>query len=254
MPTSGVLAEPQRVSVGRGWNWITQGFDYFKRAPWIWMLNTVIFVVITALLEQAPLFGDVLSSILYPVFFGGFMAGCCAQDQGEALQVGHLFVGFRDHANTLAAVGGLYVLGGVAIILLAFGLIALFGGNVQAIIAAMTHQGPLDPQTAQMLRGAWLPVLPVMLILGIVMLMTVWFAAPLVMFHSFSAIQAMKLSFQGCQRNLGAFLLYALLTSALLVLGAIPFGLGLLVILPVLIASTYVGYKEIFLQPAEAAQ
>ena len=252
MPAPGVWVEPQRVSVGRGWNWIVQGFAYFKRSPWIWMLNALIFVAIITVLEQAPLFGGILDSILYPIFYGGFMAGCLAQDQGADLKVGHLFAGFKSNTNTLGAVGGWYVLGGVAIALLTVALIFQFSDGRQ-VIDAMTRQTPPDPQTARQIGSTLLRVMPVMLALGIPLLMTVWFAPALVMFHGLTAIQSMKLSFRGCMRNLGTFLLYGLLALLLLIIAALPYGLGLLVMLPTLIASIYAGYKEIFLEAGRAA-
>ena len=56
----------------------------------------------------------------------------------------------------------------------------------------------------------------------------------------------MKESFFACFRNFVPFLLYGIVMSVAAVLAMIPFGLGFLVWVPVAIASTYVGYRQIF--------
>jgi uncharacterized membrane protein len=63
-----------------------------------------------------------------------------------------------------------------------------------------------------------------------------------------SALSAMKLSFSGCVRNILPFLLYGVLALVLFFLGALPAGLGLLVVMPVMTASMYTAYRDIYYQ------
>jgi uncharacterized membrane protein len=86
-----------------------------------------------------------------------------------------------------------------------------------------------------------------MLALLLPVVMAIWFAPPLVVFHDKSAVEAMQESFTGCLRNIVPFLLYGLVMLVLGVLAAIPFGLGWLVLGPVLAASLYTSYKDIYL-------
>jgi len=78
--------------------------------------------------------------------------------------------------------------------------------------------------------------------------MAVWFAAPLVVFHDLGAVEAMKASFTGCLRNIVPFLVYGIAGLVLSVVATIPLGLGWLVLGPVVAASVYTSYRDIYLR------
>jgi uncharacterized membrane protein len=59
-------------------------------------------------------------------------------------------------------------------------------------------------------------------------------------------LAAMQLSFTACWRNIMAFLVYGLIAMVLLMVATIPFFLGLLIVSPILIASIYCAYRDIF--------
>jgi uncharacterized membrane protein len=84
------------------------------------------------------------------------------------------------------------------------------------------------------------------LTVSIPLVMTLWFAPALVVLHDVSAVRAMVLSFRGCLANLMPFLLYGLAVIGLAIVATIPFGLGWLVLAPVLVTSTYTACQEIF--------
>ncbi len=243
---AGLLDPPRRNPFGAGWRWIAEGFRYFGRAPLIWVLIMVIFFAILLVLSMIPLV-SLLTNLLSPIFTGGLMLGCRALDRGQPLQVGHLFEGFRRNTGTLAAVGGLYLLGSLAILLLAGGIALLTGGG--DLFAAMHTgaAGPLPGEDMNRMALGMLLAMGVALVLYIPLLMALWFAPALVVFHDLGAVAALRASLAGCWRNMLPFLLYGLVGLVLLVLGAIPLGLGLLVVMPVLVASVYAAYKDIFL-------
>jgi uncharacterized membrane protein len=76
--------------------------------------------------------------------------------------------------------------------------------------------------------------------------MAYWYAPILVGLNNLSAIQAMKLSFVACLKNMLPFLLYGLIFMLLLVAAIIPFGLGLLIAVPVMMTSLYASYVDVF--------
>jgi len=81
-----------------------------------------------------------------------------------------------------------------------------------------------------------------------------WFAPVLVVMHDMQPLDAMKASFFATFTNFIPFLVYSILMIPLFILAAIPFGLGFLVVIPMLIASVYVSYREIFTEePAPVA-
>ena len=87
----------------------------------------------------------------------------------------------------------------------------------------------------------------VVLALAIPIYMALWFAPALVVFHHLTPVEAMKTSFAACLKNIVPFLLYSVILLLLAMVASIPFGLGWLVLLPVIVASIYTAYRDIFL-------
>lgn len=86
----------------------------------------------------------------------------------------------------------------------------------------------------------------VMLALLVPLAMAVWFAPALVVFHNVAPLEAMKASFFACLKNFVPFLVYGVILLVLCVIAMIPFGLGMLVMVPVMMGSVYASYVEIF--------
>jgi len=66
------------------------------------------------------------------------------------------------------------------------------------------------------------------------------------LFEHRQAIDAMKASFAACLTNVMPFLIYGLVVMGLAIAAVIPFGLGFLVLGPILIGSVYASYRDIF--------
>jgi uncharacterized membrane protein len=76
--------------------------------------------------------------------------------------------------------------------------------------------------------------------------MATWFAPLLVMFHGMAPLEAMKSSFVACLKNLLPFLVYGVVLFFAAIVASIPLGLGWLVLGPVIAASVYTGYRDIY--------
>jgi uncharacterized membrane protein len=85
-----------------------------------------------------------------------------------------------------------------------------------------------------------------MLALLLPLFMALWFAPALAVFHQQGPAEAMKNSFVACLKNVVPFLLYSVILLLLTFVASIPFGLGWLVLGPVLAASLYTSYRDIF--------
>jgi uncharacterized membrane protein len=228
------------VPAANGWAWIAQGWSLFKRQPGMWIGIVVALAVMSVVAAMVPFIGSLALMVLFPVFTAGLMLGCRDLAEGGELRFGHLFAGFRERLGPLAAVGGIYL--GITI------AIALVVGLVTgaSMFALMSGGAGADPAAAAgAVAGVALAVL-VMLALMIPLFMAVWFAAPLVVFHERSALEAMKESFSGCLRNIVPFLFYGVILMVLSVVASIPLGLGWLVLGPVMAASVYTAYRDIF--------
>ena len=86
----------------------------------------------------------------------------------------------------------------------------------------------------------------VALMLSIPLMMAAWFAPLLVIFKDMPAVDAMRLSFFACLKNIIAFQIYGVTLVVLMIIASIPYGLGLFVLVPTLFASIYASYKDIF--------
>ena len=74
-------------------------------------------------------------------------------------------------------------------------------------------------------------------------------APALVVFQGEGVIDSMKASFAGCLKNIVPFLVYGVVFFLLALVAMIPIGLGWLVLGPMLSASVYTSYRDIYLRP-----
>lgn len=234
--------EARQVSAGNGWSWIVDGFNLFKESPVIWIALFFIYVLIAMVMSFIPLFGPIMAQLLAPVFMAGFMLGCKAIEEGEELEINHLFAGFKQHTSRLITVGGIYLTGIIVII----GIVFVTTGSTALLGAGPEHTTPASIAESGKLLGALLLMVAAM----VPLVMAYWFAPALVVFHDIQPVEAMKLSFNACLRNIFPFLVYSLISIVLMLLAMLPLGLGLLIMIPTITASLYTSYKDIFNPPS----
>lgn len=231
------IAGGRGVAAGRGWDWIAEGWDLFKKQAGMWIALVLVAFVIFLVLAFIPIIGSAAGFILSPVFAAGVLVGSREVEAGRSLEIGHLFAGFRDKLGPLATIGALYLGAAVAIAL----VIGLFtGASMFAMLAS--HGEAATPAAALTVMLAFL----IMLALLVPVIMAVWFAPALVMFHGVGAVEAMKDSFTGCLRNIVPFLVYGVVMMVFAAIASIPLGLGWLVLGPLLCTSYYASYKDIY--------
>ena len=199
----------------------------------------VVFFVILAVLSAIPVV-SILTSLLTPVFVAGLILGCRDLDEGNELKVAHVFAGFQNRAGSLIGLGAINVILTILFVVIMFG-----------IMLAMGNFDPEAWETGQMTDQQAMSMILAVLVMTLFMiplLMLFWFAPTLIVLHDdVGIIEAMKLSFLGCIRNILPFLIYGLVGFILMILASIPFGLGWLVLGPVLFGTIYASYKDIFL-------
>ena len=130
-PAANDPAPPQLVNPGKGlpagagMSWIAEGWGLFTKAPLMWIVLFVLIFIIAVVMSFVPIIGGLAFQVLGPVFFAGFVLGAWSLENGGELELEHLFAGFKRQFGTLAAVGGLYLVGGI-VIMLVFALIVGF--------------------------------------------------------------------------------------------------------------------------------
>ena len=225
------------VPIENGWTWIADAWSIFRRAPGIWIGMVLTLAVIYIVLAVLPLIGAIASFVLGPVFTAGLVIASRTIDQGGEVQFSQLFAGFQHRFGTLLVVGLIYF-----VLLLVIVFAAAFATGLS--IAEMVNAA--SPEAALALGVRLLLTALIILALTLPLVMAIWFAAPLVVFHELGPGEAMRASFVGCLRNMLPFLLYGAVLFVAAIIASIPFGLGWLILWPVIAASIYTAYRDIY--------
>ncbi len=245
----------------RGWQWLNEAFRIFRKAQFMLPLIVLSYWMMMVIMNSIPLIGPVAATILIPVFSVSLMNVCRILERGEAINPTLLFSGFKQNLQTLLILGIIYLLIALGIL----GLTSLFdGGSLFNFFVA-------DRESKEAVSGDGDVMLAAQVGLAffIPLMMAYWYAPVLVAWHGLSASKALFFSFIACLRNWRAFLVYSV---AVFVLGAvlpafilrffadagktalIMLTLSLVFIgLPLLYASFYVSYRDVFVVVDEDA-
>lgn len=250
-----LAASPRTAAMGRGFSWIAEGYSgYFRRSWGPWIGAMVLIFIVFIVFSLIPVV-NILFQVLTPfVWYAGLAIGCRAQAQDQPFRVSHSWAGFGKRVGSLILLSFAYNVAFIAIVALALGLVSpeLLTFDEQAFSS-------VNPRVAP--QQVWLAVL-LALALTLPVIMATFFAPHLIVFHEQSLLSAVRLSFIGCARNVLPFLLWGigfllLFIAQMVIVGVLMFAvplaiavlvLGLLALLPVMTASIYIAYEDIFLQ------
>jgi len=229
----------QKVDAGRGAAWISEGFTVFMQSPGTWMGIVLVYMLLTILVSLVPFLGSLAIYLLMPVMTAGMMLGCRALEEGEPLDIGHLFAGFKENVGQLVLIGLLYLAGVVVIVI---GMVVIAGVGMAGAFSGGFGRGAGGAAAV----GAMMILVLLAIGLSVPLMMAIWYAPALVVFHELDAVNAMKQSFSGCLKNLLPFLLYGVLMFFLSIIATLPIFLGWLVLGPVIIGGVYRSYQDIY--------
>lgn len=248
----------QNLPAAAGWGWIVGGLAIFRRNPPVLSMLVVSYWFTVLLLSAVPLVGTVVASLMIPGLSVGLMQACRLLERGQAPNLQTLFGGLRQNPRTLVALGALYLACTLGILMLS----SLADDG--ELLRFMLSGKPVDRDTLE--SGHLLPAAAIVMALLAPLLMAYWFAPVLAAWHRLSTGKALFFSFVACWINWRAFLAYGLglalvaavgpgtllailllifpgAANLLAVLVTIPL---MLVLAPVVIASFYVSYRDVF--------
>jgi uncharacterized membrane protein len=232
-------ALPRRVPARAGLEWMTGAFRLFFKSPLMLAAATAIFLGALLLLQFLPYAGAGLAEILTPIMVAGFMRAYRSIDEGSEPELPQFAAGFQSKAAPLATVGAIYLAILVAIVLLMKSL----GIDYEAMLQAM-QEGASPEQLAQELEGKG-HLLLLGLALALPAIAATWYAPALVLFGNARPLQAMGLSLKACVKNWLALLVNGFAMIPLLLLALIPV-VGMLLVVPILLGTAYLGYQAMF--------
>ncbi len=244
------------VAARQGRRWLGLGWALFKRSPVGWLSLVLAYWLLIALLNEIPLAGAVVSTLLLPAFSMSFMNACVDAERGARPSIRMIFTGFRHRLSTLIVVGGLYLMS----ILMVLGIASLVdGGTLFRWIAR-----GVPPPEAAIGDGSVLKALLLACVVAAPSFMAFWFAPALAAWRNMGAAQSMFYSFFAGLRNWRAFAMYGVavafagLTMSLIItviavavqgnpafMRSIMLGLTI-GLLPTIFASFYYSYRDIF--------
>ncbi|WP_137936129.1 BPSS1780 family membrane protein [Chitinivorax sp. B] len=238
------LPVSRAVSANHGWLWYIRAFQLFRQQPGLWIVFTLIFFIIHIVATKLPLIGMV-ANLLGPILFAGIVTACSMAENGEELEIGQLFAGFRQRTDQLALLGVVAVVAMMAVSMIAFLPVLVAGG---ATVFTGILIGNMEALAGIGLFAALAIVISILVFaaMAIPVTMALWFATNLVMLEGVGAVDALKLGLNASLRNLVPMLVYTVIGTVLMFVAIIPFGLGLLVLGPTLLITGYVSYRDVF--------
>lgn len=259
MPSSPKPAPPPAIraaAFGEGLTWVSDGFKIYVANLPMWILVMVLFYVLNLAMAMVPFAGQLLT----PMLMAGMMLACRGIERGEGMRFDHFMAGCTEKPIPLLILGVVYLVATIVIVI----IVAIIGFTT-AGAAVLMSPAITSPETAIETLGlsavlSLLLILLAVLTLTLPLAMAYWFAVQLVQFDDVPPIEALKLSFIACLRNIWPFLLYGIVMLVLFCLVFVPFGLAipywaaavvaviavLFVGVPVTIATMYTSYKGVF--------
>lgn len=241
----------------RGAFWLLAGFHVFRRNPPLLTALTLTYLLLVQLsVRLLPGLGPFLLPLALPALVLIVGNGARIADQGKLMQPGALLFGVKGNGPAMLRLGALHLLGACVFV----GIILLLeGGGMQVVDI---EKGD-DPDLLLALARLFVLAIPFLLAFLFAPYLTGWDGVP--------AAQSLFYSFVASLRNWPALLTYLLTVGlvavglpglVLVVAGLLPEAVGHVVqivirmlmiffMAPILTASLYVGYRDIFHAPTD---
>lgn len=235
--------ELRSVDAGRGLAWLVGGWQLFVRAPVQWIVLAVLLLVAMAVCNALPVAGNLLAPFVYSVLAAMVLvAAHRARHAGSAELLNDALAGGSQVVLKPVVIVAAIQLG-LSILVAIVGIIVMVGISGAGMVAA-TLRG--DPGLLASGLAGLLPAVLVMLAGLAVVSAMYWFAIPDVVFGGAEPWTAMRRSLRACVANVLPLLVYGVFLMIGLAVSVMTFGLGLLVMLPVLFASWLNSYEDIY--------
>lgn len=233
--------EFRTVEAGRGAGWYADAWNIFKGQIGMWLLLVLIYLGLAIVLGFIPFIGQLAFALISPALAGGLYLAAREAEAGRPLDAKLLFQPLTDERLR----GPMLTLGAINIafsLVLILTLVAVLGGSAGA--NAMLGNDS-DSMLVQMAGAGFIGLLTVLL-LSLVFLMAMLYAAPLVLFADVPPVQALKLSLMACLGNGLPLLIFGLILIPLAILASLPLMLGWLFLFPIIMIAIYASYRDIF--------
>ena len=237
--------EARRVESAQGWQWLVGGWSLFTRNPGIMVLYVVIWFGIAIIAGMIPFIGGLAMALVTPALLAGWYEAADLSSREEAISANTLFEGFRRREKTgpLITLGAILLGGQLALMVV---VMIFIGGGALGMMGAAGHSGGMMTGGQIAFSAGVVFGLLMALIGATILLMAYLYAVPLIWFGGLAPMDALKSSFSACLRNVMPLLVFSLIYLILIPLAILPFGLGMLVLIPVSLSAIYASYRDLY--------
>jgi len=265
--------QAQRLPAQRGTFWLLEGFRLFRRnPPFITALTLLYLLIVQSMAVLLPGIGPILLPLLLPALTLIVANGCRLIDEGKRPGKDALLLGLVGNGTAMLRLGALQLVGALLLVLIN----AVINDGVDPLISLdlSTMPGEADAEGAESTEGAANPVAEAAMLDAMMRLMLIaapliiafWFAPFLVGWDRVSPFKAIFFSTVASWRNwraMGMFgvaviVLAGLVPGLILILASQILGASvgvafiamrmmlIFLVAPVLTASIYISYRDIF--------
>ncbi len=241
------MMQARKLGIAYSWVWLKQGFWLFKKNPFLWMTLTSALVVGMFGILMFPL-GGPLMLVFFPGFFAGLMLGCHDLAEEKPLELKHFFAAFQQHGPRLIALGAVsMVFNGVA----GYLMIRLAGGaEFLAKLKTVLEQTSPEAMMHAVDETAIMQPIYTMFLVSLALQFVVQFAAMLVVFRGARPLAALLAALRATLVNALPLLAYGVILFPFAVVATVLL-VGWLVLLPIVLASQYAIYRDMFPMPKD---
>ena len=225
-PAAGRL--PRSVRADRAFAWYAEALRLFKRHPFRFAALSLAIVAVELLLDLVPVLGRPAGNVLVPILACSLIYASLATDRNDHPRLVHLAAPFAAPVAGIAAI--------LVASLSVFAVEWVVAWHLAGVnLLSSTDRQSLSPLAIVTVYG-----------IGVAVSLPLTLVPLLALFEQARLRDAFAGSVAAFSRNVPAFALYGALSIALLGFAFITYGLGLLLVLPLWAASSYVAWKELF--------
>ena len=244
----------RQLPARHGMLWLAAGFQLYRRNPPMMVGLTFSYLMLVIFTNLIPGIGPFLLPMLLPTLTAMLGNGCRLIENGQMFTPQSLVEGISQQRIGMIRLGGLHLLGSSLLVLISYAI----GSKIDL------SEGMNEAQAVAIMKE-----LAVILTLASPLLMAFWFAPLLTLWDNVPAAKSVFFSFVASWRNWRCFAMY---TLAVMVVGVLVPGLLLVlaslvsgslvnvlsvalrmmlifVLAPVLVASVYLSYRDVFHTP-----
>jgi hypothetical protein len=220
---------PRAVPWNHAIAWYEEAMRLWKRAPFMWAFLAILTLGTEFATQAIPEVGSIVSKLVAPLVACGLLYAAVALDRGERPAVLHAFAAFRAGGAAIAAI--------VVASLITFGAEAFAAWWIADANLLATDSGNVD-LSGTAIAGVYA--------IGVLASLPLTFVPIHVLFEKVPVGPAFTASWNAFVMNTAAFLVYGAASLLLLGFGVVTMGIGLVFVLPLWAASSYVAWKDVF--------